>query len=189
MWYIGIDPGIYGAIALMQSNTPTNILIMPKNYEQLSMILENIMYSIPKGDITNGNVMALIEVPLAMPNRDCIAESDKFFNYGMICAMLLDRGIVLYKTYPSHWKSIMKLSSDKSDSINAVSLLFPNNSLVQSIKKYPDKFNDGAAEAVLLAWFLAKKLKYYPNPEPKPRLFKSGKNKGKPRPYKSTRFF
>ncbi len=72
---------------------------------------------------------------------------------GIIDGLMAAWGIRIIKVRPATWKSLMNLSSNKSDSLTLARKLFPDNQNLFTRKKDADK-----AEASLLAWFGADRL-------------------------------
>ena len=153
MKIIGMDPGLSGALAVLENNKVLNIFDMPvmsegkKNKRQLNsaqlvcLIKENIK--------TNEEVIVVVEQVNAMPGQGVTS----MFNFGQtfgaikgICAAL---GLPIFFVRPSKWKKYFELINASKDS-----------SRTKAIETYPSLSNDLAkkkdvnkSDAILIARF------------------------------------
>ena len=153
MKIIGIDPGLSGAIAVLENNKVLNIFDMPvmsegkKNKRQLnsaelSSILRNNM-------LNNENTVVVVEQVNAMPGQGVTS----MFNFGQtfgaikgICAAL---GLPIFFVRPSKWKKHFDLiNSSKDASRTKVIEMYPSISNQLSKKKDVNK-----SDAILIARF------------------------------------
>ena len=155
MKIIGIDPGLSGAIAILENNKVLNIFDMPvmsegkKNKRQLnSALLVNIIReNIEKND----EVTVIVEQVNAMPGQGVTS----MFNFGQtfgaikgICAAL---GLPIFFVRPSKWKKHFELINSSKDS-----------SRTKAIEMYPALSDDLAkkkdvnkSDAILIARFFS----------------------------------
>ena len=153
MKIIGIDPGLSGAIAILDNAKVLNIFDIPvmtegkKNKRQLnsaelSSILRNNM-------LNNENTVVVVEQVNAMPGQGVTS----MFNFGQtfgaikgICAAL---GLPIFFVRPSKWKKHFDLiNSSKDASRTKVIEMYPSISNQLSKKKDVNK-----SDAILIARF------------------------------------
>ena len=153
MKIIGIDPGLSGAIAILENNKVLNLFDMPvmsegkKNKRQLnsSHLVDLIKENIEK----NEEIAVVVEQVNAMPGQGVTS----MFNFGQtfgaikgICATL---DLPIYFVRPSKWKKHFELINSSKDA-----------SRTKAIEMYPSLSNDLAkkkdvnkSDAILIARF------------------------------------
>ena len=151
MKIIGIDPGLSGAIAILEDNKVLNIFDMPvmaegkKNKRQLnSAQLVSIIKDSTKLD---AEIAVVVEQVNAMPGQGVTS----MFNFGQtfgaikgICATL---ELPIYFVRPSKWKKHFELINSSKDSSRTKAIeIFPYFSSNLSKKKDSNK-----ADAILIA--------------------------------------
>ena len=153
MKIIGIDPGLNGAIALLEDNKVKEIFdvpVMPEgkknkrqlNSAQLVKMLKDIISE-------NEEIIVVVENVSAMPGQGVTS----MFNFGQtfgaikgICAAL---GLPIFFVRPAKWKKYFGLiNSEKDASRTKVIEMFPYFSSELSKKKDSNK-----ADAILIASF------------------------------------
>ena len=155
MRIIGIDPGLSGAIAILENNTVVGIYDMPvmaegkKNKRQLnSAQLVNII----KDNInTKEEITVVVEQVNAMPGQGVTS----MFNFGQtfgaikgVCAAL---NLSIFFVRPSKWKKHFELiNSSKDSSRTKVIEMYPSLSRQLSKKKDVNK-----SDAILIARFFS----------------------------------
>ncbi len=153
MKIIGIDPGLSGAIAVLENNKVLNIFDMPvmsegkKNKRQLNSAL---LVNLIKGNLNNSEEVAVVvEQVNAMPGQGVTS----MFNFGQtfgaikgVCAAL---GLPIFFVRPSKWKKHFELINASKDS-----------SRTKAIEMYPSLSDDLArkkdvnkSDAILIARF------------------------------------
>ena len=153
MKIIGIDPGLSGAIAILQEKKVVGIFDMPvmaegkKNKRQLnSAQLVNI---IKQNIDSNEDVVVVVEQVNAMPGQGVTS----MFNFGQtfgaikgVCAAL---DLPIFFVRPSKWKKYFELiNSSKDSSRTKVIEMYPSLSNQLSKKKDVNK-----SDAILIARF------------------------------------
>ena len=135
MKIIGIDPGLSGAIAILENNKVLNLFDMPvmpegkKNKRQLNSAL---LVSLIKDNInTNEEVIVVVEQVNAMPGQGVTS----MFNFGQtfgaikgVCAALQ---LPIFFVRPSKWKKHFELINSSKDS-----------SRTKAIEMYPKLSNE-----------------------------------------------
>ena len=153
MKIIGIDPGLSGAIAILENNKVISIFEMPvmsegkKNKRQLNSAQ---LVQLLKDNIAeNEEVSVIVEQVNAMPGQGVTS----MFNFGQtfgaikgVCAAL---GLPIFFVRPSKWKKHFELINSSKDS-----------SRTKAIEMYPSLSNDLAkkkdvnkSDAILIARF------------------------------------
>lgn len=153
MIVIGIDPGLSGAVAALDSASGDIVALadLPVMRDKsLAWIDGCEMQSIVMAARAGRNAHAIIERVSAMP-RQGVASSFQFgVGFGSVLGTMQALHIGIELVTPSTWKRALNLSSDKHASLHKARLLFPAADL--RLAKH-----DGRAEALLLAhWHLTK---------------------------------
>ena len=153
MKIIGIDPGLSGAIAILEDNKVLNIFDMPvmaegkKNKRQLnSAQLVNI---IRDNTVSTDEVAVVVEQVNAMPGQGVTS----MFNFGQtfgaikgVCAAL---NLPIFFVRPSKWKKHFELINSSKDSSRTKTIeMYPSLSNQLSKKKDVNK-----SDAILIARF------------------------------------
>ena len=153
MKIIGIDPGLSGAIAILENNKVLNIFDIPvmsegkKNKRQLNSAL---LVSLLRENLNNNEEVAVVvEQVNAMPGQGVTS----MFNFGQtfgaikgICAAL---NLPIFFVRPSKWKKHFELiNSSKDSSRTKVIEMYPSLSSQLAKKKDVNK-----TDAILIARF------------------------------------
>tara|TARA_Y100000768_G_scaffold321484_1_gene257479 strand:- start:911 stop:1402 length:492 start_codon:yes stop_codon:yes gene_type:complete len=155
MKIIGIDPGLSGAIAILENNKVLRIFDMPvmsegkKNKRQInSALLVNIL----KDNISNNEeISVVIEQVNAMPGQGVTS----MFNFGQtfgaikgICAALQ---LPIFFVRPSKWKKHFELINSSKDASRTKAIeMYPKLSSELAKKKDVNK-----SDAILIARFFS----------------------------------
>lgn len=159
MYYVGIDPGKKGGIAVIdvEHNSVKFLIKMPEdeNKEELKEFLTSLA---PLRDLVG--IKVITERPILKPhfiNKPCSrcrtmmktavmqqGVMTSLINYGIILGFLYAYEIPFEEVESAKWKKAFKLDKDKSKSIKLAKQLFP--SVTNDIKSH-----DGMAEALLIA--------------------------------------
>ena len=153
MIVVGIDPGLSGAIAILENNKVLNIFDMPvmaegkKNKRQLnSAQLVNIIKDSTKPD---AEIAVVVEQVNAMPGQGVTS----MFNFGQtfgaikgVCAAL---ELPIFFVRPSKWKKHFELINSSKDSSRTKAIeMYPSLSSQLAKKKDVNK-----SDAILIARF------------------------------------
>ena len=156
MKIIGIDPGLSGAIAVLENNKVLNIFDMPvmpegkKNKRQLnSALLVNLIKA--NIDLEEEEVSVVVEQVNAMPGQGVTS----MFNFGQtfgaikgVCAAL---ELPIFFVRPSKWKKHFELINSSKDSSRTKAIeMYPKLSNQLSKKKDVNK-----SDAILIARFFS----------------------------------
>ena len=155
MKIIGIDPGLSGAIAILENNKVLNIFDIPvmtegkKNKRQLNSAL--LVSLLRENLINNEEVAVVVEQVNAMPGQGVTS----MFNFGQtfgaikgICAAL---DLPIFFVRPSKWKKHFELINSSKDSSRTKAIeMYPTLSTKLSKKKDVNK-----SDAILIARFFS----------------------------------
>ena len=153
MKVIGIDPGLNGAIAVLQENRVKEIFdvpVMPEGKKNKRQLNSAQLVKLLKDIVSNNEeVVVIVENVSAMPGQGVTS----MFNFGQtfgaikgICAAL---GLPIFFVRPAKWKKHFDLiNSQKDSSRTKVIQMFPKISSLLKRKKDANK-----ADAILIASF------------------------------------
>lgn len=145
MIYVGIDPGLHGAFAVMDAfGGLTQLVDLPVSRDgKLAWIDGSELFYALSWD-KNSPVSVTIERVHSMP-RQGVASSFQFgVTVGSILSVLQVKQMPIEFVSPSKWKRDLGLSSDKKAALHKARLLYPGADL--RLEKH-----DGRAEALLIA--------------------------------------
>ena len=160
MKIIGIDPGLSGAIAILENNKVLNIFDIPvmsegkKNKRQLnSALLVNLL----KENINNQEEVAVVvEQVNAMPGQGVTSMFNFGQSFGILKGICSAMRLPMYFVRPAKWKKYFSLiNSEKDASRTRVIEMFPYFSSQLSKKKDSNK-----ADAILIASFYYETYKF-----------------------------
>ena len=140
MYFIGIDPGKSGALAVLDDegcvwNT------MTFNESDYALVLNEVA-SAP-------NVRVVLEHVGAMPGQGSVSMFNFGANFGFIKGLLAANNLPYELVRPQKWKRMFSCTSDKNTSVEVAHRLFPNVDLRRTERC--SKPHDGIAEALLMA--------------------------------------
>ena len=153
MKIIGIDPGLSGAIAILENNKVLNIFDIPvmsegkKNKRQLnSALLVNLL----KENINKDEEVAVVvEQVNAMPGQGVTSMFNFGQSFGIIKGICSAMQLPLYFVRPTKWKKYFNLIKSEKDASRTRAIeIFPYFSSQLSKKKDSNK-----ADAILIASF------------------------------------
>ena len=148
MLTLGIDPGLSGALALLDADgQPELVADLPViRAVRLAWIDGGALQSVLLEALHGRPCRAVVERVSAMP-RQGVASSFQFgVGLGSILATLQTLRLPIELITPAQWKTALGLGKDKRASLDKARLLFPSADL--HLAKH-----DGRAEALLLAHF------------------------------------
>ena len=153
MKIIGIDPGLSGAIAVLENNKVLNIFDIPvmsegkKNKRQLnSALLVNLL----KENINpNEEVSVVVEQVNAMPGQGVTSMFNFGQSFGILKGISSAMQLPMYFVRPAKWKKYFNLINSEKDASRTRAIeIFPYFSSQLSKKKDSNK-----ADAILIASF------------------------------------
>lgn len=140
MIYIGIDPGVSGALAIIDGDSAAAMVFDERSY------IENLRLC-----ARESRCVCCLEKVGSMPKQG-VASTFKFgVNFGWIQGALMALDIPYELVTPQKWKREFSVTADKNTSIEVAKRLFPQVDLRRTPKCVKD--HDGMAEALLLATF------------------------------------
>ena len=163
MYYLGIDPGVGGAFALIcadfidenrwmayAADMPYHTLIINKQ-KRRKVDLAGVVHYLQQ----NAAVIehAFVENPHSMPKQGVVSAFS--FGYGCGAVQMAVQALKIPYTLvdPSAWKIRMKLTADKEQCRRRASELFVNGS-----SQWPKRGDADRAEAALIAYYGVKAL-------------------------------
>ena len=153
MKIIGIDPGLSGAIAVLENNKVLNIFDIPvmsegkKNKRQLnSALLVNLLR---ENIINNEEVAVVVEQVNAMPGQGVTSMFNFGQSFGILKGICSAMHLPVYYVRPAKWKKYFNLINSEKDASRTRAIeIFPYFSAQLSRKKDNNK-----ADAILIASF------------------------------------
>lgn len=148
---VGIDPGLSGAIALLNPITrAVDLFDMPlvasKGGKPITDIHNLARLLSPMG--TTGPDIAILEQVHAMPKQGVTSTFRFGQNYGAIQMALAGHGYFVHDVTPNAWKKYFRLNSDGDASRGLAIQRFPE--MAGALKRVKDH---NRAEAILLALY------------------------------------
>ena len=148
---IAVDPGLNGAIAVVDGPMLRSVQTMPimpwgqqkhiVDSYKLNMILNNFRVDF---DVNS----CVIERASARPGQGVTSMFTFGMAYGAVVALLQAHGLNMHVVAPHIWKRDLQLGTDKNESRNKASDLWPDNEhLFKRVK------DDGRAEAALIGYW------------------------------------
>ena len=155
MKIIGIDPGLSGAIAILENNKVLNIFDMPvmaegkKNKRQLNSAL---LVELLKENITNKDEVAVIvEQVNAMPGQGVTSMFNFGQTFGAIKGISATLKLPIFFVRPSKWKKHFELINSSKDASRTKAIeMYPSFAEKLSKKKDVNK-----SDAILIARFFS----------------------------------
>ena len=153
MKIIGIDPGLSGAIAVLENNKVLNIFDMPvmsegkKNKRQLNSAL---LVNLIKENINlNDEIAVVVEQVNAMPGQGVTSMFNFGQSFGILKGICSAMQLSMYFVRPAKWKKYFNLINSEKDASRTRAIeIFPYFSGQLSRKKDSNK-----ADAILIASF------------------------------------
>lgn len=155
MYYIGIDPGITGAVAWIDNRTPNNIgyektpfiQLKRKEYDERAMA-EEIKSFLP----SELGCFATLEKVHAMPKDGGVGAFSFGYGFGLWVGILAALDISYQFVTPQAWRKEMLagMPKEKGASVVKVKQLYPNLTFLK-------KTDHGIADAILIAKYSMEK--------------------------------
>lgn len=140
MYFIGIDPGKSGAIAVIDH----------EGFVWQTCIFDEREYSMTLMEYSDvAGSKAVLEHVGAMPGQGSVSMFSFGSNFGFIRGLLTAYEIPYELVRPQKWKRMFSCTSDKNTSVDVAKRLFPDVDLRRTPKC--SKPHDGIAEALLMA--------------------------------------
>lgn len=151
MYFIGIDPGKSGALAVIYDGGDHGFIkTTPFDERDYINVLADIADSGEKA-------VCCLEHVSSMPKQGVASTFTFGENFGWIQGVLSALDIPFQLVRPQKWKKHFGITADKNSSVAVCKRLFPNVSLVPT--EHHKKDNDGIAEALLMALYAERNLK------------------------------
>ena len=153
---IGIDPGIYGAVAFLENGKYKHVEDMPVMLKGTGAVKNEVnagalITILRKYTPADEGVLVAIERVNAMPGQGVSSVFSLGDSFGTACASVAACRFEMEYVTPVTWKKHFKLPSDKETCRAAAIKMFPDAEL--HLKKHVDR-----AEALLMArWVYERK--------------------------------
>ena len=155
MKIIGIDPGLSGAIAILENNRVLNIFeipVMPEGKINKRQLNSAQLVKLFRDNISkNEEVAVVVEQVNAMPGQGVTSMFNFGQTFGAIKGICASLGLPIFFVIPSKWKKHFELINSSKDS-----------SRTKAIEMYPSLSNDLAkkkdvnkSDAILIARFFS----------------------------------
>ncbi len=151
MKIVGIDPGLSGAIAILENNNVLNIFDMPvmaegkKNKRQLNSA--QLAHIIRENTVKNEEITIVVEQVNAMPGQGVTSMFNFGQTFGAIKGISAALNLPIFFVRPSKWKKHFELiNSSKDSSRTKVIEMYPSLSSQLTKKKDVNK-----SDAILIA--------------------------------------
>jgi len=154
VYYLGIDPGINGALALVDTagelhdvvDMPTRVAGTRANGKEKRTVDEDLLTLIVMAWMEDDFLIGVIERVQASPGAGAVSMFSFGEGYGKIQGVLSALGISCELVTPKEWKTHFDLGKDKKDSLAKARSLWPN--YAESFARVKDA---DRAEAALIA--------------------------------------
>lgn len=141
--YIGIDPGISGAMAVIE--VCNNAILSVSTYAYNEGVYKQVLQQ-------HSNVRSVvIENVHAMPGQGVVSTFTFGRNFGFTEGLAFACDLPYSFVSPRKWKKYFNVTADKATSIAKAQELYEDVSLLRTPRSR--KPNDGIAEAILLATY------------------------------------
>ena len=160
MRIIGIDPGLSGAIAILEDSKIKELFDMPvmpdgkKNKRQLNSAL---LVKLIKDNIKNlEDTVMIVEQVNAMPGQGVTSMFNFGQSFGVLKGICAAMQIPMYFVRPAKWKKYFNLINSEKDASRTKAIeIFPHFSAQLSRKKDSNK-----ADAILISSFFYETYKF-----------------------------
>lgn len=150
MFYMGIDPGKSGGLALIRVDSFDLEFIRVCPYSDSELIDMTF-------EIKDEPCKVVLEKVGAMPGQGVTSMFSFGQSFGFIRGVLEAYGIPYELVPPQKWKKEFSVTKDKNTSVNAAKRLFPAVGLKRTDRCTKD--HDGMAEALLMAEYARRHMK------------------------------
>jgi hypothetical protein len=155
MIYIGIDPGLHGAIATISDKQILLQVIPTISDKKNKRTLEHKSLTILIGKFIGHECYAVLEEQHAMPKQGVVSTLTIGYVFGALKQCLVDSGTAHEVVRASTWQKEFGISSrkgnTKAQALQICQDLFPGVSLLATERS--QKPHDGFADALLIAEF------------------------------------
>lgn len=149
---LGVDPGLSGALALVEGNRVLDLTDMPIHELKTNGKLRRQLDLHTLAAWIRGHAFtvdfAVIENVHAMPKQGVSSVFSFGRSFGVVEALIAGAGIAARYVEPAVWKRAMGLSGEKDLSRQTASRLLPS-----AAHHWARKRDDGRAESALLAYY------------------------------------
>lgn len=151
MRVVGIDPGIQGALVLLEWGTPRELVVMPTIQSLIDGASLADLLALWKPDVVG------LERAQAMPDQGVVSMFNYGVGYGTILGILQGMGIKHRTVRPQEWQKWafsqlrVKREDPKGAALLVAKALYPGAELVPKRCRVPHK---GLVDALLIAGYM-----------------------------------
>lgn len=158
MLYLGIDPGLTGAIALLDRGGLLECADIPtcsngqesgsmKRWVDAGGLRSLLSQWAVRHDFAGRGLTAAVERPIPMPSLPAQTIASQFDTFGVLRALVEARADTTQYPTPQSWKKMFGIGADKSKALATAAALYPD-APVNRVKDH------NRAEAILIAHHL-----------------------------------
>lgn len=137
MRFMGIDPGLSGAIAVINEFAEVvEVVKMPRTLDELLRVMVRHEEAAIKASVTpNDTIRAGLEFVRASPQMGVVSVSTFMRNYGHVEMALTAAGIPYYDVHPLRWQRLLdcRTGGDKNVSKARAAELWPRMKITHAI--------------------------------------------------------
>lgn len=150
-YFIGIDPGAHGGIAILSDAGVQRVIAMPLAGKEIDGI--RIADHFREFQLPKVTLYAFVEKVGAMPGQGVTSMFTFGKNVGTLYGILSALGISYYLVAPQTWKRIVLSGTDRSKeaAIDYCRRAYPTTSLLEGPRSH--KPHDGMADALCIATY------------------------------------
>lgn len=147
-YFMGIDPGLSGAIAVYDGAQALVVYDMPVLQMKTRRVVDEYALARLIDNWSSKVSQAWVEQVATRPGEGAVGAFTFGRSYGVVRGVLAANFITIHDVPPQVWKRAMKVTGDKDESRARASALLPRHA-----HNWPLKKHDGRAESVLIALF------------------------------------
>lgn len=149
--YCGIDPGISGAIALLQDDKLTLEDMPTVKTDKKSTVFLPHLIEILENAVRAGPLYVALEKVHAMPGQGVTSMFSFGYNYGVVLGALTALRVQYVLVTPQRWKKLLltDMQKDKQATIIKASQMFPDNQFATP----RGRLLDGRGDATMLSLY------------------------------------
>ncbi len=159
--FCGIDPGLTGALAFLNTDTARlEVFDMPTVKVSTGDSTRTVMQPAKLADLLDKKApdLSLVEKVHSTPNDGHVGAFTFGKATGIIYGVLAGLDLPYEEATPGKWKKDLKVPANKEEAVGVASRLFPRCTSIWNLKKH-----HGRAEAALIALYLAIKHGFQPS--------------------------
>lgn len=146
--FLGIDPGLTGALALYYPDGSLEIQDMPVYELKTKRAVDEYALARILDDWSTRTREVWLEQVGVRPGEGAVGAFTFGRGYGLLRGICCSNFLTIHDVTPSVWKRALKVTGDKDEARQRASALLPRHGRLWPLKKH-----DGRAEAALIALY------------------------------------